>query len=362
MQADQAACRSLIRQGSRSFFAASMLLPPEMRERAYTLYAFCRCADDAVDGDEACGDAAVQLAERLARAYAGDPLQTPVDRAFAALVERHAIPRELPEALLDGFAWDTAGRRYETLSELRAYAARVAGTVGAMMALLMGAREPSVIARACDLGVAMQLTNIARDVGEDARMGRIYLPLEWMRDAGIDPDDWLARPHYDARLGKVVQRLLAAADELYVRAVGGIAALPLTCRPGILAARLIYAEIGRALERAGLDSVSYRAVVPTRQKLWLLVRSFAATPFVAVLRKAPASPVLAEVRFLVDAVAAATPVDNGLSAVSAPWWDIDSRIGWVLDLFDSIERRQFDRETLAYSDSDLGTPATGGTA
>ncbi len=98
------------------------------------------------------------------------------------------MPRELPEALLEGFEWDLVGRRYETLEELQAYAARVAGSVGAMMAVLMGARSAAVLARACDLGVAMQLTNIARDVGEDARQGRLYLPLAWLREAGIDPE------------------------------------------------------------------------------------------------------------------------------------------------------------------------------
>ena len=98
------------------------------------------------------------------------------------------IPRALPEALLEGFAWDAAGRRYETLDEVEHYAARVAGCVGAMMTLVMGRRDPAILARACDLGVAMQLTNICRDVGEDARAGRLYLPLAWLRDNGIDPD------------------------------------------------------------------------------------------------------------------------------------------------------------------------------
>ena len=178
------------------------------------------------------------------------------------MVESFAIPRALPEALLEGIEWDSQGRRYEDLPALCAYAARVAGTVGAMMAILMGVRRPEDIARACDLGVAMQLTNIARDVGEDARAGRVYLPLTWLREAGIEPDDWLAKPHFNEALGSVVQRLLDAADALYARADSGIGRLPLACRPSIQAARQLYAEIGREVERAGLDSVSRRAVVP----------------------------------------------------------------------------------------------------
>ncbi len=144
-----------------------------------------------------------QLRERLARIYQGRPAEIPADRAFAEVVAQFAIPRSLPEALLEGFAWDQGRRRYESLDDVCDYAARVAGTVGAMMALLMGRREPEVVARACDLGVAMQLTNIARDVGEDARAGRIYLPIRWFKEAGIDPDAWLADPVFDPLGGSV---------------------------------------------------------------------------------------------------------------------------------------------------------------
>ena len=140
------------------------------------------------------------LRHRLRRVYQGQPQDHAADRALAQVVRRFNIPAQLPEALLEGFEWDAAERRYETLADLHAYAARVAGTVGAMMALLMallmgvlmGVRSAAGLARACDLGVAMQLSNIARDVGEHARSGRLYLPRQWLRDAGIDPDAWLA--------------------------------------------------------------------------------------------------------------------------------------------------------------------------
>ena len=151
------------------------------------------------------------------------------------------FPPLLPEALLEGLAWDAEGRSYETIDELFDYAARVAGAVGVMMALIMGVRSPQALARACDLGVAMQLTNIARDVGEDARLGRIYLPRQWLREAGIDADAWLAKPGLDERLRPIVARLLQEADALYARARAGIALLPANCRPAILAAALIYA-------------------------------------------------------------------------------------------------------------------------
>ena len=121
-------------------------------------------------------------------------MPAPADRALADIVHRYAIPRALPEALLEGLEWDARAQRYEDLDALCAYAARVAGSVGAIMSVLMGVRAPEVVARACDLGIAMQLTNIARDVGEDARRGRVYLPLQWLRSAGIDPDAFIAAP------------------------------------------------------------------------------------------------------------------------------------------------------------------------
>ena len=335
--ADFAACRALLRDGSRTFLAASLLLPRRVREPAAALYAFCRLADDAIDlgedgGTSAGGeDALARLRERLAWAYAGRPLQDPVDRALADVVARFAVPRALLDALLEGFEWDASGRRYEDLPALSAYAARVAGSVGAMMAVLMGARAPDMVARACDLGAAMQLTNIARDVGEDARAGRLYLPLQWLRDAGIEPEAWLARPVFSDALGAVIQRLLRAADDLYARADIGIARLPPECRPGIGAARRLYAEIGREVGRHGFDSVSRRAVVPPRRKAWLLGCAVIARSRAAPGRAAPS----AEAGFLVAAVAAA-PLARPGQRLSL-WGKVDDRIAWAAELFAQLE-------------------------
>ena len=256
--ADRAACRALLRNGSRTFFAAAHLLPRAVREPATALYAFCRLADDAIDlGVESStlpsyaeGSMLDRLKLRLDRAYRGTPLPLAADRAFAAAVADFAIPRELPEALLEGLAWDAGGRRYDTLADLHAYAARVAGSVGVMMALIMGVRDPAALARACALGAAMQLTNIARDVGEDARAGRLYLPLSWMREAGLDPDHWLAAPSFDPKLAGLVRRLLDEADRLYAAGEAGIAALPFSCRTGIRAAGLLYARSDTRLRAA----------------------------------------------------------------------------------------------------------------
>jgi phytoene synthase len=338
--ADLAACRALMRGGSRTFFAASLLLPRRIYEPATALYAFCRLADDAIDDSPTGRPAALaQLRDRLDRAYAGRPLDNAADRAFAAAVARHAVPRALPLALLEGFGWDSEGRRYKDLAALHDYAARVAGTVGAMMAVVMGARGAPALARACDLGVAMQITNIARDVGEDARAGRLYLPLDWMRQAGVDPDAWLANPVFSPAIGAIVQRLLQAADFLYERGAGGIADLPVSCRPGIRAAALIYADIGADAARHGYDTVTRRAHVPAARKAALLARSLAA--LVPAPSVAPAPP-LAATRGLVEAAQIAAPPARARYA--APRRTLDDRIVWVFDLFQRLQHEDLRQE------------------
>ena len=146
--ADLAAGRALLRNGSRSFHVASLLLPRQIRESATALYAFCRLADDAIDVEADAAAGLAQLRAQLDRVYDGNPLPQPVERLLAQAVREHRIPRTLLDALLEGFEWDLAGRRYETLADLHCYAARVAGSVGAMMTLLMGVRDATVLARA----------------------------------------------------------------------------------------------------------------------------------------------------------------------------------------------------------------------
>ncbi len=326
---DMDACRALLRDGSRTFLAASYLLPPTVREPACALYAFCREADDAVDLGADAGAAVARLRQRLDRLYAGRPETGAADRALAHVVERFAVPRTLLDALIEGFEWDSRRLRYDSIDDLHAYATRVAGTVGAMMSLLMGVRSPQALARACDLGVAMQLSNIARDVGEDARAGRLYLPLAWLREAGIEAEEWLARPRFTPALAAVIRRLLAHAEALYDRVDAGVAMLPLACRPGINAARFLYAEIGREVARRGFDSVSQRAVVGRGTKTRQLARSML---MLAPARGDTAQPALPTAEYLLRAVAA-TP------ARPAPTVTTYQRLLRTLELFEQLERR-----------------------
>jgi phytoene synthase len=328
-ESDHRACRAAIRTGSRSFYAASWLLPGDVRRSAFALYAFCRLADDAID-IESGAPALARLQARLDDAYAGRPHDHPADRAFADIVRRHRIPRELALALVEGFQWDCEDRRYATLEELHGYAARVAGAVGAMMTLLMGVREPHVLARACDLGAAMQLTNIARDVGEDARAGRLYLPLDWLADAGLDPTTFLANPTPSPALANVVAQLLVEADRLYARSRDGIARLPPRCRPAILAAAAIYAEIGREIARRGHDSVTARARVRATRKLALVV---VAALRAATLVRRDSEPAMPAAAFLIDAVALHRP-----PRVASARYSLKAHFVRVLEIFERLER------------------------
>ena len=324
-------CRKQLKNGSRSFHAAAFLLPGRYREPASVLYAFCRMADDLIDGPGDTDRALDELYRRLDAIYRGAPENQVCDQALTRVVQRHGLPRELLHALFDGFRWDADGRHYADLSEVLAYSARVAGSVGVMMALLMGVRDPQMLARAADLGVAMQLTNIARDVGEDASLGRIYLPADWLRDAGIEPESWLAQPSYSPALGSVVSRLLEVAGWLYTRADSGLARLPAACRPAMYAARRFYAGIGDVVAERACDSISARAVMPAARKLRVLL----GIPRV-YLMAAPQleQPPLDETAFLVDAARSEQPRQS-VSATRRG----EGGIIRVLELFEELHRR-----------------------
>lgn len=268
---DLRACSAAIRRGSKSFHLASLLLPVRVRQATHALYGFCRHSDDLVDDPRAGPEALARLHDRLEAIYAGSPAAHPIDRAFARVVRDHAIPKSVPLALLGGFAMDMEGRRYDNIEHVKSYATGVAASVGIMMAMVMGAGDARALARAADLGIAMQLTNIARDVGEDARNGRLYLPRDWLAEAGIDADAFLRRPRFSPALAGVIRRLLEEADHHYRLGHAGIERLPPDCRLAIRTAALVYREIGLRLAAQGYDSVGHRAHTPLSRKLALVL-------------------------------------------------------------------------------------------
>lgn len=287
-------CRDTLARGSKSFHFAWRLLPGRLRDPFASFYAFCRVTDDAVDQSADPRVALDRCVKRADAIFAGAPEDEPVDRAFAHTVAEHALPRAPIDALLDGYRWDAEKHAIGTRSELLGYAVRVASSVGVASTYLMGSRERNTLARAADLGAAMQLTNIARDVGEDARLGRVYLPSAWLDEEDLDLRAWLAAPRHSPALGRVIRRVLDEADLLYARAEGGIAALPSDARPAILAASRIYREIGRIVRENGYDAVSTRATTSTARKLLVVARSRIDAP----MRGALSEPALPEAEML----------------------------------------------------------------
>jgi phytoene synthase len=271
--ADLAVCHAAIRERSRSFYAASRLLPAAVRDAAVATYAFCRAADDAVD-DPGNPDAVrarhAETRRRLDAIYGGEPVDTASGRAFAAVVAAAGIPRDEPEALLAGMEMDLGDVRVPDEAALLLYCYRAAGVVGRMMSRIMGRGDDQALVRAVHLGVAMQLTNIARDVGEDAVRDRVYLPATWLAEAWGSAAEVLAgRPTPSVRAATL--RLLERAEAYYESGIAGIALLPPRCRPAILSAALLYRAIGRRVQARGGDGVSSRARVGGAGKARLIV-------------------------------------------------------------------------------------------
>jgi phytoene synthase len=275
-------CRDLMAKGSLSFSLASRLLGRREREAILMLYAWCRHCDDATDAPGA-GKAAVvgELREKTAAALSGTPSREPVFRGLAALARRVPIPTAYFDELLLGMEMDATGSRYETLSDLELYCYRVAGVVGLMYCHVVGVSDEAALPHAAALGIAMQLTNIARDVRDDAALGRIYLPLTWLKEAGLDEVDFLDASRREALAG-VVARLLDAAALRYESGDAGLCYLPPAAACAAAAARHIYAEIGALVQARGAAAWDRRAVVSGRRKLLLTARGV-----VAILLGAP---------------------------------------------------------------------------
>ena len=275
-----AAAHDTIAQGSQSFAAASRLFAPATRERAWLLYAWCRAADDLTDGQElghgaaVPGDpAAVQARLETLTAAALDSAD-PVPLPFAALREvarETAMPRHFIADHLAGFALDAKDWRPQSADDLLRYCYHVAGTVGCMMAVVMGVppSDQDTLDRACDLGLAFQLANIARDVVPDAGVSRCYLPAVWIAGAGLGDAD-LNDPRHRPALALLAARLVEMARPYRRSARVGAARLPLRSRLAVLAADGIYGAIGEKVFALGERAWDQRVRVSSGGKLGLL--------------------------------------------------------------------------------------------
>ena len=282
---DWARCRAVARSHGRTFYLASHFLPPARRRAIHAVYAYCRVADDFVDRAETTGVEAAALALDAWEAELDAP-QAPVAIAFAASRARYGVPTVAARDLLAGVRMDLAPRPFADWTDLRGYCYRVAGTVGLMVAPILGCRDAAALPRAVDLGLAMQLTNILRDVAEDAAMGRLYLPLADLAAFGVDPQAVLAgRPngHFRDLIAFEIDR----ARQLYASARLGIPALDPAGRFTTLASAQLYATILRCLEEQRCDPFAGRAHVPTRRKLRALPGVTAS--FLRLMRPLPVS-------------------------------------------------------------------------
>ena len=280
--ADAAYCERVARTHARTFALASYLLPAPKRRAAFALYAFCRVADDMVDQAVAGREADVAIAldryrRQLDHALEGSA-DAPLFRELGRVTREHAIPSTVLHELLDGVARDLAPTRYETWGELARYCEGVASSVGEMCTHVFGiaggpADRPAAVRHARTLGVAMQLTNILRDVGEDAGRARCYLPEEDLdafdlrRDSVLSGEVSARDPRWRALMAFEVKR----ARALYDAALPGIALLAPDARGCATACARGYAAILDVLERTGYDSLTTRASVPTWSRLGVLV-------------------------------------------------------------------------------------------
>lgn len=270
-------CRWMIRNGSKSFSLAARLFHPDIRDAAFFLYGWCRYCDDQIDHHGKTGTRE-ELAKRVkalkdqtTSAFSFAEQREPVFVALQYIAHRYGIPAHYALELIEGMAMDVRGTRYATLKELLLYCYRVAGTVGLMMSHVMGLRDEKALRHAADLGIAMQLTNIARDIIEDAAMGRIYLPMNWLQEAGIHPEK-IAAPEHREKLAMLTLRLLREADRYYRSGDAGLWHLSFRSACAVAAARHVYAEIGSLLLRKGARAWDQRTYVTGPLKLWVVAR------------------------------------------------------------------------------------------
>lgn len=274
------AARTSIARGSKSFAAASTLFAPQVRERAWLLYAWCRRCDDLVDGQDHGYDRVIvhDARERVAQVRAmseaalrGEETGDPAFDALGVVAAETRLPARYVHDLIDGFQLDADDWLPRSEDDLYRYCYHVAGAVGCMMAIVMGVQpeDEATLDRACDLGLAFQLANIARDIEEDDRVARCYLPMEWLVEMDIPPGQHMKPPFRD-RLVVLARRLAtrAAAHEESARV--GAKALSFRSAWAVLAAAGIYGDIARTVAARGARAWDHRVTTGKAAKLgWI---------------------------------------------------------------------------------------------
>ncbi|MDP9086621.1 MAG: phytoene/squalene synthase family protein [Pseudomonadota bacterium] len=271
----------IIAQGSKSFRFASQIFDEETRARSWLLYAWCRACDDVTDGQTLGRDAVTPdnpteriafLRARTGDALAGKPTGLAAFDAFATVAAECAIPASLAADHLAGFERDAAGWTPATEQDLLSYCYQVAGAVGVMMAHVMGvpASDRDTLDRAADLGLAFQLANIARDIVDDAQVGRRYLPDDWLADEGLASAD-LREARHSVALARIAKRLAALADRYRKSSKVGAGRLPFRSRWAVLSAARIYGAVADKAVQLGDRAWDQRISIPSRAKFFFVL-------------------------------------------------------------------------------------------
>ena len=283
--------REVFAKHAKTFNAASVFLSPSQRDDAAVVYAFCRLVDDLVDeaSDPEVGRRAV---EELSEMLHGRRSPSPLMAAFLEVAERCALPLQAAQDLIDGVVSDIGEVTLVDDDDLVQYGYAVAGTVGLMMCGVIGVREPWALSHAIDLGIGMQITNICRDVVEDAHRGRIYIPSRRLVAAGIDPEQ-VRIGHIDGQaMAPVIEDVLALADRYYASGDLGMRAIPWRPRLAIQTASRVYGAIGDVIRERGHDVTLGRAVVPKMTKVRHTIGAVMRAMCCSLLSKHPHEPSL----------------------------------------------------------------------
>ena len=278
------AAREMIEDGSKSFAAASKLFDPATREQVWLLYAWCRRCDDLADaqdhggalGEQTGAEKRIRAIKLLTeRAFEGLPTADPAFDAFGLIAKECALTPEMADDVIMGFELDAADWRPRSEMDLARYCYHVAGAVGVMMAVVMGVPKDDtwMLDRACDLGLAFQLANIARDLREDDAAGRCYLPVEWLVEQDIEPGQHM-KPHHGQELAEMAARLVERMESHLAAARLGAARLPFRSRWAVLAAARIYGAIGHEVRARGANAWDHRVVVGRTAKLVHIAGAF----------------------------------------------------------------------------------------
>ena len=268
-------CQEKAAASGSSFYYSFLFLPPERRRAITALYAFCREVDDVVDEMRDAGVARARLdwwEQELGRMFDGDPTH-PVTRALRPHTDQYDITRSRLVEVIDGMRMDLQQNRYLDYTGLRLYCRRVAGVVGEMASGVFGRTDPDTLRYADTLGLAFQLTNIIRDVGEDARKGRVYLPLEDLQRFGVTVGDLLAARHGE-RFVELMRFQAARAREQYAAAYALLPEVDRRAqRPGLIMSA-IYSTLLEEIERDGFLVLDRRTSLTPIRKLWLAWRTW----------------------------------------------------------------------------------------